>query len=62
MNREEQYERGRRISFMTEGYYELVTKIYDDLIDKEYINARINIKSLMRDLREAIKIMEDDDF
>lgn len=62
MNKQEQYERGRRISFMTEGYHELVTKIYDDLIDKKYIDARINIKSLMRDLREAIKIMEDDDF
>jgi hypothetical protein len=62
MNKEEQYERGRRISFMTEGYHDLVTKIYDNLIDKQYINARINIKSLMRDLREAIKIMEDDDF
>jgi hypothetical protein len=62
MNKEEQYERGRRISFMTDGYHDLVTKIYDNLIDKEYSDALINIKSLMRDLREAIKIMEDDDF
>lgn len=62
MNKEEQYERGRRITFMTEGHHELVTKINDNLIDKEYSDARINIKTLIRDLREAIKIMEDDDF
>jgi hypothetical protein len=62
MNKEHQYERGSRISFMTEGYHDLVTNIYDNLVDKKYIDARISIKSLMRDLREAIKIMEDDDF
>lgn len=62
MSKKLEYERGGRISFMTEGYHELVTKIYDNLVDKEYTDAHINIKSLIRDLREAIKIMEDDDF
>lgn len=55
-------DRGQRISYMTEGFHEEVTTIYEKLVDKEYDSAKEKIKSLMRDLRATIKLIEDDDF
>lgn len=55
-------DRAARISFMTQGFHEAITSIYEKLVDREYDSSREEIKQLIRDLREAIKIMEDDDF
>lgn len=55
-------DRAQRISYMTEGFHEEVTTIYEKLVDKEYDSAKEKIKSLMRDLRATIKLIEDDDF
>jgi hypothetical protein len=59
---EQEKDRGHRISFMTEGFHEDVTSIYENLVDRRYDSAIENIKSLMRDLRATIKLIEDDDF
>jgi hypothetical protein len=59
---EQENERARRIAFMTEGFHEDVTSIYENLVDRNYDSATENIKSLMRDLRAALKLIEDDDF
>lgn len=55
-------ERAERISFMTEGFHLNITSIYEKLVDREYLSAKEEIKSLMRDLRATIKLIEDDDF
>jgi hypothetical protein len=55
-------DRASRISFMTEGFYESITSIYEQLVDREYDSCREDIKALIRDLREVIKIIDDDDF
>jgi hypothetical protein len=55
-------DRAKRIAFTTEGYHIAITSIYEKLVDKEYDSAKEEIKSLMRDLRAAIKLIEDDDF
>jgi len=59
---EQEKDRGHRISFMTEGFHEDVTSIYENLVDRRYDSALEKIKSLMRDLRATIKLIEDDDF
>jgi hypothetical protein len=55
-------DRAQRISFMTEGFHQEVTSIYEKLVDREYDPAISQIKSLIRDLRATIKLIEDDDF
>ena len=59
---EQEKDRGRRISFMTDGFHDEVSSIYEDLVDREYDSAIEKIKSLMKDLRATIKLIEDDDF
>lgn len=61
MNNQEK-ERARRISFMTEGFHISVSTIYENVVDREYVDAKKDIIDLLRDLRQVIKIMEDDDF
>jgi CRISPR/Cas system-associated protein endoribonuclease Cas2 len=62
MTEQEEKDRAFRIAFMTEGFHLSVTSIYEKLVDREYDSATEDIKSLMRDLRATIKLIEDDDF
>ena len=55
-------ERAQRIAFMTEGFHQEITKLYEKLVDREYVSATQTIKELMRDLRATIKLIEDEDF
>lgn len=55
-------DRANRISFMTQGCHEDISSIYEKLVDREYDSAKKKIKSLIKDLREVIKLIEDDDF
>jgi hypothetical protein len=59
---EQENSRGQRISFMMDGFHEDVTSIYENLVDRKYDSAAEKIKSLMRDLRATLKLIEDDDF
>lgn len=59
---EQEKDRGQRISFMTDGFHEEVSSIYENLVDREYDSAIEKIKLLMKDLRATIKLIEDDDF
>ena len=59
---DQENDRAQRISYMTEGFHEEVTSIYENLVDSNYHLATERIKSLMRDLRATIKLIEDDDF
>jgi hypothetical protein len=47
---------------MMDGFHEEVTSIYENLVDRNYDSATEKIRSLMRDLRATIKLIEDDDF
>ena len=59
---DQENERAYRIAYMTQGYHESITNIYEKLVDREYHLATEDIKELMRDLRATIKLIEDDDF
>lgn len=55
-------ERAKRIAFMIEGFHLSLSSIYEKIVDREYDSATEQIKVLIRDLKELIKIIEDDDF
>jgi hypothetical protein len=59
---EQENNRAQRIAYMTEGFHEIVTSIYEKLVDREYDSATQDIKELMRDLRATLKLIEDEDF
>lgn len=61
-DKQQESSRASRIAFMTEGFHLSATTIYEKLVDREYVSAKEEIKSLMRDLRATIKLIEDDDF
>ena len=59
---DQENKRAQRIMYMTEGFHEIVTSIYEKLVDREYDSATQDIKELTRDLRATIKLIEDEDF
>lgn len=59
---EQENNRAQRIAYMTDGFHQDVTQIYEQIVDREYVSAKDKIISLMRDLRETLKLIEDDDF
>jgi hypothetical protein len=61
MSNEEQ-KRAERISFMTDGIYDDTAKLYESLVDREYAPAKEKAKSMIRDLRMIIKLIDDADF
>ena len=54
--------RAERISFMTIGIHDDTTKLYESLVDKEYGPAKDKAKSMIRELRTIIKLIDDADF
>lgn len=60
--KQQENDRAQRIAFMTEGVHLEVSSIYEKLVDREYDSAMEKTKSLIRDLRAIIKLIEDDDF
>jgi len=55
-------DRAARIAFMTNGYHESISRIYEQVVDREYESAKEQIKSLMKDLRELSKDIDNDNF
>ncbi len=47
---------------MTNGYHESISAIYEQVVDREYESAKEQIKSLMKDLRELSKDIDNDNF
>lgn len=64
MNEKEKNENDRaaRIAFMTIGYHESISTIYEQIVDREFDSAKEEIKVLIKDLRDLQKNMDDDDF
>lgn len=59
---EQEINRAHRIGFMTGAFHEDVSEIYEDLVDRDYVSATEKIKSLIKELRDTLKLIEDDDF
>lgn len=61
--KKQELDRAARIIFITNSMHISVASIYEALVDKEYISASMQAQSLIKDLREILKrIRDDDDF
>lgn len=54
--------RAERIAFMMLHHHNTLSDIYEKLVDREFDNLERQIRTLMTDLRDIIKSIEDDDF
>jgi hypothetical protein len=55
--------RAARIIFITNSMHVSIASIYEGLVDKEYVSVSTQAQSLIKDLREILKrIRDDDDF
>lgn len=54
--------RAERISFRIVEHHKLLTNIYENLVDRDFIPAEKDIRDLIIDLRMILKSIEDDDF
>ena len=62
MNRGIENSRAERIAFRLNEHHILITNIYEELVDRDFILAREDIKNLILDLRLILNAMQDDDF
>jgi hypothetical protein len=61
-NTELENKRAERISFIMFHHHNTLSDIYEKLVDREFDNLERQIRTLMTDLRDIIKSIEDDDF
>jgi len=54
--------RAERISFRINQYYLLLTDIYENLVDRDFIPAEKDIRELIMELKFILKSIEEDDF
>jgi ATP:corrinoid adenosyltransferase len=60
MNNQQEIERARVVSSMTDDYHESINDIYEMVVDKEYEQAKQEIKSLQADLASLLKYIDND--
>jgi len=60
MNDPNEIERARVVSSMTDDYHESINDIYEMVVDKEYEQARQEIKALQSDLSSLLKYIDND--
>lgn len=60
MNDPNEIERARVVSSMTDDYHESINDIYEMVVDKEYEQARQEIKALQSDLSALLKYIDND--
>lgn len=61
-HKQEESDRAFRIAEMTDECHLLVTKIYESLVDREFVSAEKEMKLLISDIRLMIKSIPDDVF
>jgi hypothetical protein len=54
--------RAERIAFRINEQHLLLANIYENLVDRDFVPAERDIRTLIIDLRLILKSMEDDDF
>jgi hypothetical protein len=54
--------RAERISFRINEQHILLARVYENLVDRDFIHSERDIRNLIVDLRLILKSIEDDDF
>jgi hypothetical protein len=62
MNKDVENLRAERIAFRLNEHHILISNIYEELVDRDFILAKQDIKNLILDLRLILNAMQDDDF
>jgi hypothetical protein len=57
-----EHERAFRIQFFTAECQLLITNIYENLVDRDFVIAEKDIKKAITQLRILLKSIEEDDF
>ena len=60
--RKKESDRAERILFNIEECQELLTNLYEGLVDREYDGAIINAQQVIIEMKNLIKSITDDDF
>ena len=60
--RKKESDRAERILFNIEECQELLTNLYEGLVDREYDGATINAQQVIIEMKNLIKSISDDDF
>lgn len=61
-NRKTDNERAERISLRITEQHIILTRVYENIVDREFVPAEKDIRNLIVDLRLILKSLEDDDF
>lgn len=61
-NFEKENKRAERLAFRIGEYRDLLNNIYDNLVDRNFATADIDIKFLIMEMRQILKSIPEDDF
>jgi hypothetical protein len=61
-NRDREDARANRIAARTELNHKLLASIYENVVDRDFNKAEIELRELIYDLRLMLKSIEEDDF
>ena len=61
-NLEDEIQRAYRIGIRTKECHDRLTDIYESLVDRDFVIADKEIKTIMIQLRLLLKSMQEDDF
>ena len=61
-NRITENQRAERISLRISEQHIILTRVYENIVDRDFVPAEKDIRNLIIDLRLILKSLEDDDF
>ena len=54
--------RAERILFMINAHHETLTQVYEQLVDREFETIELKLRVMIRDFKDIINSIPDDDF
>lgn len=61
-NRKTDNERAERIFLRINEHHIILSRVYENMVDRDFVPAEKDIRNLIIDLRLILKALEDDDF
>jgi hypothetical protein len=61
-NKKNEQERAMRILLRLTDYHVALSSIYENIVDRDFQDAEVTIRTLVMELRFTLKSIKDDDF
>ena len=61
-NKKNEQERAMRILLRLTDYHVALSSIYENIVDRDFEDAEVTIRTLVMELRFTLKSIKDDDF